>query len=217
MPREDGRAWRIRSFHGTGTCRVTTSRPDGPFGPTSRGRRAAWAGVSARAFRNLRPGLRVTPSMKRPVPALLLLSAFGCASTAPSSQEQGPALVAALTRQADAWDAAIVRKDLPAIAANMSADFRQIRGDGSVVDRDTFLGNITSPDLVIDPYLVEELEVRVHGDVALLSGRTRMSGRFAGEPFTSHYRYVDVYVRRDGRWQVCSVQITPVREPAPGK
>lgn len=129
----------------------------------------------------------------------------------------GPDLVAALTRQADAWDEAIVRKDLAAIASNMAPDFRQIRSDGSLVDRDTFLRDITSPDLVIDPYTVEDFDVRILGDVALLYGRTRMTGRFAGEPFTSHYRYIDAYVRRGGQWKVCSVQTTPVREPAPAK
>jgi len=128
-----------------------------------------------------------------------------------------PDLAAALARQADAWDKAIVRKDLSAIASNMAPDFRQIRSDGSLVDRDTFLRDITSPELVIDPYTVEDFDVRVLGDVALLYGRTRMTGRFAGEPFTSHYRYIDVYVRRRGEWKVCSVQTTPVREPAAAK
>lgn len=155
--------------------------------------------------------------MRLPVPALFVLCVAGCTSAAPGSRQPDPALVGALTRQADRWDEAIVRKDLPAIAANMSPDFRQIRGDGSVVDFDTFLRDITSPDLVIDPYSVEELDVRVYGDVALLCGRTRMTGRSAGEPFTSHYRYIDTYVRHDGRWRVCSVQITPVRGPSPGK
>ena len=42
----------------------------------------------------------------------------------------------------------------------------------------------------------------------------RMTGRYKGEPFTTHYRYIDTYVRRDGRWQVVSVQTTKVREAA---
>jgi ketosteroid isomerase-like protein len=146
---------------------------------------------------------------------LLVLSGCSSAATEPPGSAPGP--VAALTRQADEWDKAIVRKDLPAIASNMASDFRQIRSNGSVVDRDTFLRDITSPDLVIDPYAVEDLDVRIYGDVALLCGRTRMTGRFAGEPFTTHYRYIDVYVRRGGRWAVCSVQTTPVREPTPEK
>ncbi|UUZ50809.1 nuclear transport factor 2 family protein [Massilia sp. B-10] len=65
---------------------------------------------------------------------------------------------------------------------------------------------------MIDPYRVEDFDVRVYGDVALLTGRTRMTGSYDGKQFKSHYRYTDVYVRRDGQWKVASVQITPVQE-----
>jgi quercetin dioxygenase-like cupin family protein len=118
------------------------------------------------------------------------------------------ATVAALKRQADAWDKAIVRKDRPAIEANMSPDFRNIDGFGNVADRAAFVEGLVSPQLEIDPYEVEDLDVRLYGDVALVSGRTRMTGRYEGRPFTSHYRYIDTYLRRGGPWQVASVQIT---------
>ncbi len=35
-----------------------------------------------------------------------------------------------------------------------------------------------------------------------------MTGRANGKPFASHYRYIDVYVRRGGAWKIVSVQIT---------
>jgi hypothetical protein len=35
-----------------------------------------------------------------------------------------------------------------------------------------------------------------------------MTGRVDGTPFTSHYRYIDIYVKRGGAWQIVSVQIT---------
>lgn len=150
--------------------------------------------------------------------ALLLVlaaSIWACSASPEISSAGDPGLVAALSRQAQAWDEAIVRKDRGAIAANMSDDFRQIRSNGTVVDRDVFLRDITSPEIVIDPYTVEDFDVRIYGDVALLCGRTRMTGRYAGEPFTTHYRYIDIYVRRDGRWKVCSVQTTTIPEPRP--
>ena len=59
-----------------------------------------------------------------------------------------------------------------------------------------------APDLVIHPYGVEDFDVRVYGDCALLCGRTRMTGVYQGKPFQSHYRYVDTYVRQDGKWVV---------------
>ena len=54
---------------------------------------------------------------------------------------------------------------------------------------------------------------RAVGEVALLSGRTDMTGSYQGRPFRSHYRYIDVYVRKGGEWKIVSVQITPVAAP----
>ena len=116
--------------------------------------------------------------------------------------------VATLTRLSDAWDAAIVRKDEKAIADNMAEDFRQIDGYGNLETKSSFVAGIVDPKLTIDPYTVEEFEVRLYGDVALLSGRTHMTGRYDGKEFESNYRYIDIYVRRNGVWKIVSVQVT---------
>lgn len=120
--------------------------------------------------------------------------------------------MALLTRTADDWDKAIVRKDRAAIEANMADDFRQIGGAGNVETKASFVEGLMSPALEIDPYTVEDFDVRLYGDVALLSGRTDMTGRYDGKPFTSHYRYIDVYVRRQGVWKVVSVQISKIAQ-----
>jgi ketosteroid isomerase-like protein len=138
--------------------------------------------------------------------ALLVSWQSRCSSPGSAPHDDTASVVAELTRLSDAWDKAIVRKDTAAIANNMSEDFRQIASNGDVANKETFVRNITAPDLTIDPYTVEDFDVRVYGNVALLSGRTRMTGRDGGTPFTTHYRYIDVYVRTNGTWKVCSVQ-----------
>ena len=124
--------------------------------------------------------------------------------------------VAGLTRISDAWDKAIVRKDEAAVAANMAEDFRQIDGNGNLETKKSFVAGIIDAKLTIDPYTVEEFDVRLYGDTALLSGRTHMTGKYDGKPFESNYRYIDIYVRRGGQWKIVSVQITksPPARPA---
>ena len=143
----------------------------------------------------------------------LLVAAVTGVATAPwAVQAASPEdAEARLRAQADAWDQAIVAKDRAGVEANMAPEFRQVSAGGAVVGRQAFIDDILSPDLTIDPYRVEELDVRVLGDTALLTGRIRMTGRSEGQPFKSHFRYVDVYLRRHGRWQVVSVQVTPMR------
>ena len=141
---------------------------------------------------------------------LVLVAALlqACAGAPGANAQERAALIAALTRQADAWDKAIVGKDRAAIEANMSEDFRQIGSNGEVETKQSFIDDLVSPELQIDPYTVEDFDVRLYGEVALLSGRTRMTGRYQGKPFSSHYRYVDVYVHAAGQWKVVSVQTT---------
>ena len=134
----------------------------------------------------------------------------GCASNPPVQSGDRVTIIAELTAQADRWDKAIVRKDRAAIEHNMAEDFRQIDGSGNVESKSSFVNDLVSPDLQIDPYTVEDFDVRIYGDVALLSGRTRMTGLYKGKQFTSHYRYIDIYVRRGGEWKIVSVQISRI-------
>ncbi|HAN47920.1 MAG TPA: hypothetical protein DCQ20_03425 [Nitrospira sp.] len=122
------------------------------------------------------------------------------------------AVSAQLRKQAEEWDRAIVRKDRAAIAANMAEDFRQIDGDAVLETKSSFVEGVMAEPLSIDPYVNEDFEIRLYGEAALLSGRTRMTGRYAGKSFTSHFRYIDVYVRRAGEWKIVSVQITRIKE-----
>lgn len=144
------------------------------------------------------------------LPMAFLLSAPCLAAHA--AADSNAATVAKLTALSDAWDKAIVRKDRTAIAANMAEDFRQIGGDASVEDKAAFVADLTAADFSIDPYTVEGFDVRLYGDVALLSGTIRMTGHSQGKPFASHFRYIDIYARTNGEWKIVSVQISKFKD-----
>ena len=129
--------------------------------------------------------------------AALLAACAGAPSVGPALDVQ-----TLLTQQAEAWDRAIVAKDARAVDANIAADFTQIQSNGVVIGRVQFIADL------LDPYHVEDFGVRIYGDTALLTGRIPMTGVEEGKRFTSHFRYIDVYVRRAGRWQVVSIQVT---------
>jgi ketosteroid isomerase-like protein len=133
-----------------------------------------------------------------------------CANSPPAPVENTALIIEQVTAQADRWDKAIVRKDRAAIEANMADDFRQIDGSGNVETKASFVADLVSPELRIDPYTVEEFDVRLYGDTALLSGRTKMTGAYQGKPFSSDYRYIDIYIRRGGEWKIVSVQISKI-------
>jgi ketosteroid isomerase-like protein len=148
--------------------------------------------------------------LRFPLVATVFLALLLQACALPPRADDRAQLVAKLTMQAELWDKAIVRKDRAAIEANMADDFRQIDSRGNVETKGSFVEDLMSPDLQIEPYAVEDFDVRVYDNVALLSGRTRMNGSFQGKPFSIHYRYIDIYVRHGGQWKIVSVQVSPL-------
>jgi ketosteroid isomerase-like protein len=159
----------------------------------------------------------MTRALARPGVSWLAMASLvlgWCFGTAQAGDKED---VARLTQLSNAWDQAIVAKKEKAVADNMAADFRIIDGYGNVDGKQKFVEDILDPKLTIDPYTVEDFEVRLYGDMALLSGRTHMTGKYDGKPFDSNYRYIDIYSRRGGDWKIVSVQITkfPPKTPAP--
>ena len=145
---------------------------------------------------------------------LLALAALATASALAFGADARDGDAATLKKLSDAWDAAIIRKDERAIADNMAEDFRQIDPRANLETKKSFVAGIMDPKLTIDPYTVEEFEIRQYGDTALLSGRTHMTGKYDGQVFESNYRYIDIYVRENGTWKIVSVQITRIPAPA---
>ena len=139
-----------------------------------------------------------------------VLSLLVCAAAAAADK---PDDEAQLRAQATAWDHDIVRKDKAGVERNLYARFFQIDGEGGRHARAEFIAMLLDPKLEIDPYEVPDLEVHRYGDMAQLTGTTYMTGHYDGKPFTSHYRYIDTYVREHGRWSVVSVQITRLATP----
>lgn len=139
--------------------------------------------------------------------AIAVAALLGACAVAPVDPDEARRTLAA---QAHAWDKALIAKDRAGIEANMAPEFRQLRSGGKIVGREEFINDVLDPGFSMDPYSVEDFEIRFFGDTALVYGRIRMSGRDGAERWSAHFRYIDTYVRRGGRWQVVSVQITPL-------
>ncbi|MCA1585532.1 MAG: nuclear transport factor 2 family protein [Acidobacteria bacterium] len=69
-----------------------------------------------------------------------------------------------------------------------------------------------SADRQIESMTVDEVQVRVFGDSAVATGRTRAVGSYQGQSASVTLRFTDVLIRRNGRWQfVASHGSTVVR------
>ena len=61
---------------------------------------------------------------------------------------------------------------------------------------------------------VDDLAIRIYGDTAVVTGRTTPRGRTAlGQPISGQYRYLRVWVKRQGRWQAVAFEGTRIAQP----
>jgi ketosteroid isomerase-like protein len=61
---------------------------------------------------------------------------------------------------------------------------------------------------------VDDLAVRIYGETAVVTGRSTPKGQNAkGEPIRGQYRFLRVWVRQQGHWQIVAFQGTRIAEP----
>jgi ketosteroid isomerase-like protein len=81
---------------------------------------------------------------------------------------------------------------------------------GAEVSRADLIAAVGSKQLTFDAIEQGETKVRFYQTTAIVTGRTRMSGRFGPTSFTTHSRYTHVYVLERRHWRLASAQGTPI-------
>ena len=73
--------------------------------------------------------------------------------------------------------------------------------DGHMTDRATVLAQVFETGVHrIHGLEIDDIEARVFGDAAVVTGRTHGVGEFDGTPYDVVIRFTDTFVRRAGRW-----------------
>jgi ketosteroid isomerase-like protein len=108
---------------------------------------------------------------------------------------------------------AVAANDAAAIKRFVADDWVIVDADGRVVDRSRFISVIESGALTHESMETTDVEVRVHGDTAVVTGITTSKGQFMGQGFTTRERATDVLARLNGRWLCVFSQLTRDASP----
>lgn len=127
---------------------------------------------------------------------------FGLQSTALGSQPADDE--AEVTRLEQAQADAVVRADLATLERIYADDFRFTHGTGEVQTKAEWLDDLRQGRRHYASREHEELEVEIHGDIGVTYGRLTIRRRMDGVDSFFGARYVRVYGRLDGRWQLVS-------------
>jgi ketosteroid isomerase-like protein len=111
------------------------------------------------------------------------------------------------------WMGALQLRDASALSQLVSDDFTLVSPQLVVAagERDKYFQHAMR-DLSITSYEFEGLTVRLYGRTAVVSGWLRQSAGVAGEDWGGNYLFTDVWVSRDGTWQIVSRHMSRLPE-----
>jgi ketosteroid isomerase-like protein len=142
------------------------------------------------------------PAAALAVLALLLLRSSTMNTPGSSEQE-----VEKLEREVGG---AITRRDRAALDRLIADDFILTNPLGQVMTKEQAIDTVTSPDYALDSLVNEEIKIRVFGQVAVATALGTAKGRYNGQEVISQFRYLRVWVKRQGRWKAVAAQSTNI-------
>jgi hypothetical protein len=81
---------------------------------------------------------------------------------------------------------------------------------GAEITKSSLLEVLGSGQLKFESIEPAETRARRYQGTAVITGRTRMNGRFGETPFTTSSRYTHVYIEQEGRWRLVAAQGTQI-------
>jgi hypothetical protein len=102
--------------------------------------------------------------------------------------------------------------DKEAIDRILAAEWRVTNALGQVQTKEQVMREaFQSGTLKVRSARVEDIEVRLFGNTAVVIGHSVSEGLYAGKPFRANLRFTDVFMKRKQRWQAvashaCAIQ-----------
>ena len=106
------------------------------------------------------------------------------------------------------WGQAYERKDLAALDRVMADEYILTDPLGNVRNKAETLAAIKTNEVNFESTESDDVNVRINGDTAVVTGRSTFRGRYKGWSMSGQYQYTDVLVKRRGTWQAVGSHIT---------
>jgi len=144
---------------------------------------------------------------------LIAASLAACAQNAQPKTEAAPVPVVAasvspekvdaeITQLERDWVAAIVKKDAAALDRILADDFNGTSPTGSTFPKADAIGELKSGLYVVETMNMDEVSVNVYGNTAVAFTSQQEKSKYNGKDNSGHYHFTNVWVNRDGKWQV---------------
>jgi len=108
------------------------------------------------------------------------------------------------------WADALLKRDQAAIDRITSADWVLTDPKGRLIAKAQADADLKSGTVKFESIKLDELKVRVYGDTAVVHGLETRKSSYKGKDTSGQYRFTDVFVNRNGRWQAIATHVSRV-------
>jgi ketosteroid isomerase-like protein len=109
------------------------------------------------------------------------------------------------------WGKAIVERKIAKIREILAPDVLLTTPYGTVQSLDDDLAELPSGAFTAELYDSFDMKGKLYGDcAAVVTGRTKLKGKYKDEDVQGQFRWTNTFVRRKGRWQIIASQATSV-------
>ena len=108
----------------------------------------------------------------------------------------------------------ILKSDTSAAEKYLTSDYLGVGPDGATQNKAEFLSDIKSGTLKLESSKYSDIKVQAgDADMAVVVYRSNDKGTYKDKDITGEYRWLDVFVKRDGKWQIAIDQGTKIAKP----
>ena len=104
------------------------------------------------------------------------------------------------------FNGALLAQDLDGLSRIYADDYMLVRPDGSVLSKQEVLRDLRDGGLIFRSIEIGDVNVRIYGQTALLTGDSRTTTSRFGKEAQAHVRLVAVYVAESGRLRLAHFQ-----------
>lgn len=138
----------------------------------------------------------------------LILSANAALAVSPSSDAKGDE--AAVEQVLHDACKAYLHADVEKLTEFLTEDFTLTDASGAISTRADDIEIAKKGTIRYEVFENHDMKVRLYGDSAVVTGRTRVKGNAGENAFASEFQFTDTLVRHGGRWRVAASHISRV-------
>jgi hypothetical protein len=106
-----------------------------------------------------------------------------------------------------AYDKAQIDGNRAELERWLADDYLLVNSSGATETKAQLIADYTAPGFDLEPFTVEQPVEKVWSDGAVMGGIATLRGTDGGKRYELRLRFADIWVKRNGRWQVIYTQV----------